>query len=110
MNIELSSQGSLFTSGFLTETIESTPQWRALGEADLDQFEVCAREVFDRFPQSQSPNESQTEDNLIWPILEVLGWTETLCAIRICQQGAAKMSPMVCCLKALQRCNEVARY
>ena len=26
----------------------------------------------------QSPNESQTEDDLIWPLLGVLGWTASL--------------------------------
>src|SRR6266436_3489672 len=33
---------------------------------------------FDRFPTAQFPNESQTEDDLIWPILTRLGWTESL--------------------------------
>ena len=39
---------------------------------------VSLRAVFDRFPISQTPNESQTEDDLIWPILETLGWTQSL--------------------------------
>ncbi len=34
--------------------------------------------VFDGFPSSLSPNESQTEDDLIWPVLKLLGWTESL--------------------------------
>ena len=34
--------------------------------------------MFARFPVSQSPNESQTEDDLIWPVLRLLGWTASL--------------------------------
>ena len=36
------------------------------------------RRIFDRFPTALSPNESQTEDDLIWPVLSRLGWTESL--------------------------------
>ena len=78
MSSEIASQGSLFTSDFLTETIQSISEWSAFGGADLDQFGESVRALFDRFPISQTPNESQTEDDLIWPILEALGWTESL--------------------------------
>ena len=78
MSSEIASQGSLFTSDFLTETIQSISEWSAFGDADLDQFGESVRALFDRFPISQTPNESQTEDDLIWPILEALGWTESL--------------------------------
>ena len=78
MSSEIASQGSLFTSDFLTETIQGVSEWSALGDADLDQFGESVRALFDRFPISQTPNESQTEDDLIWPILEALGWTESL--------------------------------
>ena len=30
------------------------------------------------FPIEGSPNESQTEDDLIWPVLAMLGWTASL--------------------------------
>ena len=78
MNAELASQGSLFTPDFLTETIQNVSEWNALADTDLDQFGNSIRAVFDRFPISQTPNESQTEDDLIWPVLEELGWTEAL--------------------------------
>ena len=78
MSADLASQGSLFTSDFLTETIQGVSEWNALADADLDQFRDSIRAVFDRFPVSQTPNESQTEDDLIWPVLEELGWTEAL--------------------------------
>ena len=78
MSTEIANQGSLFTSDFLTETIQGVSEWDALGEADLDLFDGSLRSIFDRFPISQTPNESQTEDDLIWPILETLGWTQSL--------------------------------
>ncbi len=78
MRSEVASQGSLFTSDFLTETIEGVSEWGALSDSDLDQFGASLRSVFECFPTSQTPNESQTEDDLIWPILEALGWTQSL--------------------------------
>ena len=78
MSSEIASQGSLFTSDFLTESIQGVSEWNTLGDADLDQFDASIRSVFDRFPISQTPNESRTEDDLIWPILEALGWTASL--------------------------------
>ena len=78
MSSDIASQGSLFTSDFLTESIKDVSEWNSLGNADLDQFDEIIRSVFDSFPITQTPNESQTEDDLIWPILEALGWTETL--------------------------------
>lgn len=78
MSSEIANQGSLFTSDFLTESIQEVSEWNTLGDADLDQFSESIRGHFDRFPISQTPNESQTEDDLIWPILEALGWTDSL--------------------------------
>lgn len=78
MSREIASQGSLFTSDFLTESIQDVSEWNASSDADLDQFGEEIRAHFDRFPISQTPNESQTEDDLIWPILKALGWTESL--------------------------------
>lgn len=78
MSSEIASQGSLFSSDFLTETIQEVSEWSALGDTALDQFSEAIRLAFDRFPISQTPNESQTEDDLIWPILEGLGWADSL--------------------------------
>ena len=40
--------------------------------------EVKLRSAFDKFPISQNTNESQTEDDLIWPVLSLLGWADVL--------------------------------
>ena len=78
MNIESAVQGSLFARDFLTESISSLSDWQAFDDAALDEFERALRAVFDRFPTGQTPNESQTEDDLIWPVLGALGWTASL--------------------------------
>ena len=36
------------------------------------------RGIFVSFPTAQSPNESQTEDDLIWKVLHRLGWISSL--------------------------------
>ena len=54
------------------------PTGEDLDEAALDGLEAALRAVFGRFPVDGSPNESQTEDDLIWPVLARLGWTASL--------------------------------
>ena len=78
MGTEHISQGSLFSSDFLSESIERIPDWRRLTDAEIDTLAANLRGVFNKFPTAQTPNESQTEDDLIWPILARLGWTAFL--------------------------------
>lgn len=78
MSSEIIGQGSLFTSDFLTETIRNVSDWAALLDSNLDDFAALLRASFNDLPVSQNPNESQTENDLIWPILEALGWHHSL--------------------------------
>ena len=78
MSIESAVQGSLFAHDFLTESVVQLADWQAIDDAALDALNGELRAVFDRFPTAQTPNESQTEDDLIWPILAHLGWTASL--------------------------------
>ena len=71
-------EGSLFAEDFLREAIAELPDWRDLADAGLADLEAALRDLFDRFPTDLSPNESQTEDDLIWPVLARLGWTASL--------------------------------
>ena len=70
--------GTLFADDFLRQTVVHSDAYRALDDAALDATESAFQEIFDRFPTDQMPNESQTEDDLIWPILRLLGWTAHL--------------------------------
>ena len=78
MNADRPFRGSLFAEDFLRNSVVELPDWHDLDDAALDDLEGGLRAVFDRFPVAGSPNESQTEDDLIWPVLGRLGWTASL--------------------------------
>ena len=79
--------GQLFTHYFLTDGIKATPEW----QASLDQPEafVAFRDGVarhhDALSRSREPNEAATEQDLIRPVLELLGWADYLP-----QQGVAR--------------------
>ena len=79
--------GHLFTGYFLTEGIRATPEWRtsvASAQA-FDEFREGVRQRYDALRRSADPNEAVTEQELVRPVLELLGWTDYLP-----QQGAAR--------------------
>jgi hypothetical protein len=71
-------QGSLFSRDFLTDSITRLPDWASIDDLGIAQLEDDLRAICDRFPITRTPNESQTEDDLIWPVLHRLGWTASL--------------------------------
>ena len=87
VRIESAVQGSLFAHDFLTESVVELADWQALDDAALDELGSALRDLFERFPIVQTPNESQTEDDLIWPILGHLGWTASLRQQNLSAQG-----------------------
>ena len=80
MTIDNAIRGSLFAPDFLTEpeSIGELPEWDDLDAATLDKVESRLRAIFDVFPHESTPNESQTEDDLIWKALYCLDWTAHL--------------------------------
>ena len=78
MSLDTAFQGSLFASDFLCESVVDTLDWQAIDEGALDDLEAALRAIFDDFPFAGTPNESQTEDDLIWPVLRALGWSASL--------------------------------
>ena len=78
MNIETTFSGMLFAGDVLKTSIAETHEWQALDDAALDALESALRVIFEGFPSASAPNESQTEDDLIWPVLQLLGWTASL--------------------------------
>ena len=67
-------QGSLFTNDFLIESIKNDPEWKNIKDKTIDEFQVKLEEIYSAFPTDQTPNETRTEDDLIWKILALLGW------------------------------------
>ena len=80
MTIDAAIRGSLFAPDFLnqSESISELPEWGDLDDTTLNDVEIHLRAIFERFPYDGHPNESQTEDDLIWPTLNCLDWTATL--------------------------------
>ena len=72
--------GNLFTNYFLTEGIKVTAEWRT-SISDSTAFAafrdgICQR--YDGLSGSEGPNEAVTEQELIRPVLELLGWADYL--------------------------------
>ena len=70
--------GQLFTHYFLTDGIKATPEWQAsLGQPEaFAAFRNGVARHHDALSRSRNPNEARTEEELIRPVLELLGWTE----------------------------------
>ncbi|MDN3278898.1 hypothetical protein QWJ07_31875 [Frankia sp. RB7] len=77
-DIALIIQGNLFSRDFLLDGIRRTPEWLALDDASIDKLKDDLAAIYRRLPLSRATSESQTEDELIWPVLERLGWSDWL--------------------------------
>lgn len=71
-------QGSLFSRDFLTDSITRLADWAEISEQEIVALAADLRSIFAKFPTKHSPNEAQTEDDLIWKVLAALGWTSYL--------------------------------
>lgn len=67
--------GALFTTDYLADAIKATAAYRAVDVAEL---RTRLDQIAAAFPQDHRTNESQTEDDFIWPVLASLGWTKSL--------------------------------
>ena len=76
--------GRLFTDYFLTDGITTTARWNA-SHAALSKFRTAAAEAYERVEGYDRPVEALTEQELIMPVLELLGWADHLP-----QQGASR--------------------
>ena len=76
--------GQLFTQYFLTDGIRTTAEWESVGSA-FPEFRSAIAPLYDNFSVRANPNEAETEQDLIRPVLELLGWKDYLP-----QQGTAQ--------------------
>ena len=70
-------KGQLFTQYFLTDGIRATPEWEAAA-AQLADFRRRLDHCYGRFAALHQPNEAVTEQDLIRPVLALLGWSDYL--------------------------------
>lgn len=71
----LFTSGALFTQDYLVEGIASTAQF---GAVDVAAIRGRLAAILDGFPHASKPNEATTENDLIWPIMAALGWSDYL--------------------------------
>jgi hypothetical protein len=67
-------QGTLFTEDFLNEGIRGTEAWRGLSPGALATFRKTLLAIFAKIADPSRLNEPQTEERIIKPILQALGW------------------------------------
>jgi hypothetical protein len=67
-------QGTLFTEDFLNEGIQGTDAWQAATPGALAAFRETLQAIFKGVADPARLNEGQTEERIIKPILECLGW------------------------------------
>ena len=79
--------GQLFTHYFLTDGIKATPEWKdSLSRPEaFAAFRDGVRQKYELLSSAVAPNEAATEQDLIRPVLALLGWADSLP-----QQGAAR--------------------
>ena len=71
----LFTSGALFTQDYLLDGITGTEQYRRV---DAKTARAALAKILSGFPHASKPNEATTENDLIWPILAALGWTDYL--------------------------------
>ena len=69
--------GQLFTQYFLTDGIRSTPEWES-SDAAFSEFSATVARLYSDFRHRAQPNEAETEQDLIRPLLDALGWDDYL--------------------------------
>ncbi len=67
-------QGALFTRDWLKEGIAETPEWQNLASDAVELLWNEARTLLLDHAGRKKPTEAETEDQLIYPLLEMLGW------------------------------------
>lgn len=69
--------GLLFTTDFLRDGIRHTPGWLA-SEQEFLAFRTAISGIFSDLGDTASLNEAQTEDDVIVPVLDALGWRDRI--------------------------------
>lgn len=76
--------GALFTQDYLQEGITRSNAWAA---TDAGAFRARLEAILAGFPHATGPNEATTESDLVWPVLEALGWSDYLTQQNLSEKG-----------------------
>jgi hypothetical protein len=81
-------QGQLFSTDFLLRGIQETETWKGVPDAELDAFIRQLKAHYAPFTADSALNESQTEDELIEPVIDLLGWNDAwISQVNLSQSG-----------------------
>jgi len=67
-------RGILFSNYFLEEGIKETEDWKRLSDEELEKLYFEIEKIFKSFSKRERPDEADTEDGLIIPIIKFLGF------------------------------------
>lgn len=76
--------GSLFSQDYLVKGITRS---NAYNEVDVAALRERLETSLDAFPHATRPNEATTESDLVWPVLEALGWSSWLTQQNLSPRG-----------------------
>ncbi len=78
--LELTMPGQLFTEYFLTDGIKQTAEWQETVQHPdvLQGLRDAVANKFEKIDLFDKPQEAETEQELILPVLEILGWGDHL--------------------------------
>jgi len=82
----------LFTRDFLIEGIGNEGAWQRLDDAALNILRDKLSVLLASFGKLKTPTEPETEKELIWPLLEALGWSDILIQQNLSSQWCAVWS------------------
>jgi hypothetical protein len=68
--------GRLFTRDFLLQGIRETQTWSAVDDDALAVWSRSAKAMLNALAARKNANEAETEADLVYPLLERLGWTD----------------------------------
>ena len=71
-------RGGLFTHEYLLEGIKESEAWKALDDTAFASVRAEIEKRLNSIQKFRKPTEAETEDELIWPVLEALGWKNSL--------------------------------
>ena len=113
--IPLSLKGTLFTTDFLSEGIESFAEWDSLLQKAADVREHLLA-IYEPILTQTNPNEAVTCDTCILPTLNILEWQQVLSQQTLATKGRADVPDYVLFLEdesyefAIQSPSELIAY
>lgn len=83
-DLTLFAAGALFSQDYLEDGITRSKAW---ANADAGALRERLAAILAAFPHASGPNEATTEQDLVWPVLDALGWADFLTQQNLSEKG-----------------------